>query len=223
LGIGIAELKRRYIALKGEEEEAQKRHAGSILERMNPREKNLLNLQHVKLFEFLGEIEEIFGKDKFPLLVPTAVNVVECTRKPMMKWSTLSYNSMSGDVKEETEWMQKLTQAVCGKGGAVQIRLGIDSHNICVLDVDHDDLVDPLLQANPILSTTLQTFGSKGRTFWFFAKGGSPQEAEDFPRGARGRKPPENRTTDREKPLHFLGHHSGLYDLHPKFNCQLTG
>jgi len=165
--ISVDELKRLYSALQQSKDDFQKRLAKDAFERMSPLDKQRLGVQRIQLYEFLDLMGEIFG-DKFPILIPTAV--FEGKRIPTVKWKSITQNIRGA---ERIEWMQKLEQAVCG-GGCVQIRLGNNSYNLCALDVDHDDLVEPLLQANPILRTTLQTRGSKGRHFWFFAEGDYP-------------------------------------------------
>jgi uncharacterized protein (DUF927 family) len=163
------ELRRLYSRMKQAEEDSQERLANAAFARMTPLDKQRLAVQRIRLFDFLNLIEEVFG-DKFPVLIPTAV--FEGRRIPMMKWKNLTQDVQGA---ERTLWMEKLEQPVCG-GGCVQIRLGISSYNLCALDVDHDDLVEPLLQANPILRTTLQTRGSKGRHIWFYAEGEYPSK-----------------------------------------------
>jgi hypothetical protein len=121
-----------------------------------------------------------------PLFVPTAVNLEEGTRIPTVKWKEL-YQRIHGD--EQIVWMQKLEEAVVRgshvqiRGGCIQVRLGVRSANLCVLDVDCDNLVEPLLLANPILRSTLQTFGSKGRHIWFYCEGEYPKKKKLFVRG----------------------------------------
>src|SRR5208282_3102098 len=132
---------------------------------MSPWDRQRLAVQRAKVYAFLDLMGEIFG-DELPVLVPSAVSVAEHLRVPTVKWTSPDpYNNF---------WLEKLEQAVCCEG-CVQIRLGSHSNNLCCLDVDHNDLVEPFLAANPILHTTLQTFGSKGRHFWFYAEGDYPQ------------------------------------------------
>jgi uncharacterized protein (DUF927 family) len=167
--LSLDELKRLYAANQKSMSDYHERLAEDALNKMSSFDKQRLGVQRIRLYEFLNLMEEIFG-DKLPILIPTAVDVEKGTRIPTVKWTTITQN-IQGEAL--IEWMQKLEQAVCG-GGAVQVRLGSHSYNLCVLDVDHDDLVQPLLQANPILNTTLQTRGSKGRHFWFFTEGDYP-------------------------------------------------
>jgi putative DNA primase/helicase len=167
----IDELRRRYAAAQKSKDEAQKREADAALERMSPRDRQQCALQEIKLFEFFNTMEEIFGKE-LPLFVPANVNLAEGTRIPTVKWGALHQGIRS---EELDTWMEKLETALWNNG-CVQVRLGERSSNLCTLDVDHDSLVEPLLQANPILATTLQTYGSKGRTFWFYAEGDYPRK-----------------------------------------------
>src|SRR6266436_670292 len=169
MSISHDELKRLYAANQQSKNDFHERLANAAWERMSPFDKQRLGVQRIKLYEFLDLMGEIFG-DKLPILIPTAVNLEECTRIPIVKWKSITQNIQG---EERIVWMRKLEQAVCG-GGCVQIRLGSHSYNLCLLDIDHDDLVEPLLQANPILQTTLQTYGSKGRHIWFFAEGDYP-------------------------------------------------
>jgi putative DNA primase/helicase len=186
--LDIAELKRRYCDMRQSQEEAQARHLEDSRERMSPLDRQRFGLQRIELFGFLDSMTEIFGEE-LPFFIPTAVNLEEGTRIPTVKWGSLHQNNLHG--KEETDYLYKLEQAVCGDGGCIQVRLGGCSHNLCVLDVDTDNLVQPLLQANPILHNTLQTFGSKGRSFWFYAEGDYPRKKKRIIRdGTVGRDDP---------------------------------
>jgi hypothetical protein len=55
-------------------------------------------------------------------------------------------------------------------GGNLAALLGKESHHLCVIDFDRDDLIAPFLSLNPAFSATLRTRGSKGAAFWFFAE-----------------------------------------------------
>lgn len=57
----------------------------------------------------------------------------------------------------------------------IGIALGRVSGGLVAIDVDHDDLVAPLMQANPFLNNTLQTHGARGRVFWIRMDGPYPE------------------------------------------------
>jgi len=183
--ISIDELRQRYADIQQSKNDFNKRLADDAWEKMSIRDRQRLALQRMRFSEFLSLMGEIFP-DELPVLVPTTVNVEEGTRIPKMAWKPLSQN-MQGE--QLIVWLQKMEEAVCG-GGCVQVRMGKHSGNLCSLDVDHDDLVQPLLEANPVLQTTLQTRGSKGRTFWFFAEGEYPHKKQRIFRGEQTEKNP---------------------------------
>jgi hypothetical protein len=56
------------------------------------------------------------------------------------------------------------------EGGNLAALLGKESHNLCVIDFDRNDLVEPFLALNPAFASTFRTRGSKGAAFWFFAE-----------------------------------------------------
>jgi len=185
--ISIDELKQRHAAMQQSKEDSDKRLADDEWNRMSIRKRQQLAIQRIRLGEFLNLMGKIFP-DELPVFVPTSVNVggEGSPRVPKMPWKPL-FRNMQGE--QLVVWMHKMEEAVCG-GGCVQVRMGNLSGNLCSLDVDHDDLVQPLLQANPVLSTTLQTRGSKGRTFWFYAEGEYPQKKQRIFRGEQSEKNP---------------------------------
>ena len=58
--------------------------------------------------------------------------------------------------------------------GNIGVVLGNKSGGLVALDVDDDNLVGPLLAANPSLRDTLQTHGARGRVFWLRMAGDYP-------------------------------------------------
>src|ERR1700741_5153373 len=56
------------------------------------------------------------------------------------------------------------------EGGNLAILLGRESSNLCVIDFDRDDLIEPFLALNPAFCATLRTRGSRGAAFWFYAE-----------------------------------------------------
>ena len=185
----IDEFKQRYAAAAAHAQQSKddfnKRLADDSWEKMSIRDRQRLAIQRIKFSEFTNLMEEIFP-DELPVLVPTTVNLEEGTRIPKMAWKPLHKHMADEAI---TVWLEKMQEAVCG-GGCVQVRMGGHSSNLCSLDVDHDDLVEPLLEANPVLQGTLQTRGSKGRTFWFYAEGEYPQKKQRIFQGEQTEKNP---------------------------------
>jgi putative DNA primase/helicase len=130
-------------------------------------------LRQRKFSEFMDWANGIFDKGRLPLFIPGAVDCANQTRIPTVQWKDADRSLM-----EDEYWLQRMADALT-EGGCIQVRLGDRSFHLCVLDVDHDDLVEPLLEANPTLHETLQTRGSKGRHFWFYADHKFPG---DYPR-----------------------------------------
>jgi hypothetical protein len=126
------------------------------------------NRQKDQVNKFLDWVKEIFS-DRMPFLVPSFVEVERKIRKPVVKWRHVHRNSMNEDY-----WLRCLHDALTEEG-CVQVKLGPESFDLCALDVDADELVTPTLDAMPFLANTLQTYGSKGCTFWFFIEGDYPK------------------------------------------------
>ena len=60
------------------------------------------------------------------------------------------------------------------------MRLGSTSGNICTIDVDQDQWVKPLIEANPFLAKTLATRGQRGAQFWLKMPGDFPHRKITF-------------------------------------------
>lgn len=58
----------------------------------------------------------------------------------------------------------------------IGVALGAKSDNLVVIDVDSDVLIEPYLESNPILRTTLCTRGKKGCAFWLRMLGDYPRK-----------------------------------------------
>lgn len=52
------------------------------------------------------------------------------------------------------------------KRGNIGVLLGKASGNLCAIDIDDDDAVQPFLEANPALNATLRTKGNRGQQIW---------------------------------------------------------
>lgn len=72
-----------------------------------------------------------------------------------------------------TDW-QKVTIEKMGdptylaqlETGNIGVLLGSPSDDLCAIDVDDDEAVEPFLTLNPLLRTTLRTHGARGAQFW---------------------------------------------------------
>ena len=78
------------------------------------------------------------------------------------KWGHLTVADMTPD------YLAKLER------GNIGVALGEKSGNLIHWDVDDDNLVHPILSANPFLKATLQTHGARGRGFWLRMSGDYP-------------------------------------------------
>ncbi len=94
----------------------------------------------------------------------------ELQKKPVTSWKCLSQDNWA-----ESDNFCSLVRQIA-MGGNLAIKLGSDSQNLVTVDLDHDDHIEPFLQANPAFRNTLRTFGSKGAQFWFYATDDYPKE-----------------------------------------------
>jgi Bifunctional DNA primase/polymerase, N-terminal len=117
--------------------------------------------------DFLRRFNQLFEKRE-PLLVPCHCG----SRKPRVKWTELTPASLQTDAY----YQQALIDAI-QENGNLAIKVGVDSHHLVMIDLDHDDLVDPFFTLNPeLVEKTLITRGSKGAHVWFYAQGWYPPE-----------------------------------------------
>jgi hypothetical protein len=59
--------------------------------------------------------------------------------------------------------------------GNIGVALGEKSGGLIAIDLDDESLVEPFLTLNPLLRSTLQTHGARGRVFWVRLKGDCPK------------------------------------------------
>ena len=97
----------------------------------------------------------------FPEGLPVLVACHRATKKPVAPWKGLNQDNWA-----EPDNFSLLIWQVA-KGGNLAIKLGSDSENLVTVDLDHDDHIEPFLQANPAFRDTLRTRGSRGAQFWF--------------------------------------------------------
>jgi hypothetical protein len=117
----------------------------------------------------LAELKKAFP-ESFPVFVPC----YRASKKPVAPWKGLN----QGNWAEPDNLLLLARQIVMG--GNLAIKLGSDSNNLVTVDLDHDDHVEPFLQANPAFRNTLRTRGSRGAQFWFYATDDYPQEVRKF-------------------------------------------
>ena len=106
----------------------------------------------------------------FPESLPVFVACHRASKKPVAPWKCLNQDNWA-----EPDNLCLLVRQIV-MGGNLAIKLGSDSHNLVTVDLDHDDHIEPFLQANPAFRNTLRTFGSKGAQFWFYATDDYPKE-----------------------------------------------
>ena len=64
--------------------------------------------------------------------------------------------------------------AACRRGGNIGVLLGPSSGNLCAIDIDTDAEVEPFLELNPKLASTLRTNGASGCQIWIRVVGEYP-------------------------------------------------
>ena len=129
-----------------------------------------------KVDAFWDWARAVFG-EKMPLFIPSVVDTEKHTRQPMVKWRHVDRSLM-----DDPYWRKCMEDALTEdkKDGCIQVKLGVCSFHLCVLDVDADELVEPVLEAMPFLRETLSSLGSKGRHFWFYMEGDYPQHKKQI-------------------------------------------
>jgi len=80
------------------------------------------------------------------------------------KWKHLQLNDMA-----EPSHLAKLAKA-----GNIGVALGTVSNGLVTIDLDQDGYVETFLAANPLLTNTLQTRGSRGCNIWIRCSHGFP-------------------------------------------------
>jgi hypothetical protein len=106
----------------------------------------------------------------FPEGLPVFVACHRASKRPVAPWKGLNEDNWA-----EPDNLRLLARQIV-MGGNLAIKLGRDSDNLVTVDLDHDDHIEPFLQANPAFGNTLRTFGSKGAQFWFYATDDYPKE-----------------------------------------------
>ena len=103
-------------------------------------------------------LQELIGQDV--VLVSVCAN----SKKPKIpNWTQLTSKDMSSP-----KHLHVLRRSNIG------VLLGKASGWLCSIDIDSDELVPELLDANPLLKQTLQSKGQRGQNFWVRIKGEYP-------------------------------------------------
>ena len=101
------------------------------------------------------------------LLGPQAL-LIACrkrTKQPTTKWRHLTIADMS-----DSAHLSRLNRAT-----NIGVVLGSVSGGLCSIDIDDDDMVEPFLQRNPMLTNTLRTRAARGCNFWVRIEGEYPR------------------------------------------------
>jgi hypothetical protein len=106
----------------------------------------------------------------FPDGLPIFVACHRSSKKPVAPWKGLNQDNWA-----EPDNLRLLGRQIA-MGGNLAIKLGSESGNLVTVDLDHNDHIEPFLEANPAFRSTLCTFGSKGGQFWFYATDDYPKE-----------------------------------------------
>ena len=66
---------------------------------------------------------------------------------------------------QESSYQKRLLEAI-RRGGNIGVVLGPASGNLCTIDIDTDDEIEPFLALNPTLANSLRTRGANGCQIW---------------------------------------------------------
>ena len=95
--------------------------------------------------------------------------------------------------------------------GNIGVLVGDPSGGICSIDIDHDDEVEPFLELNPILATTLRSKGKRGCNLWVKMAGEHPKAGKLVTN--EGRAWGEWRSTGNQTVIHGKHPDGGAYHL----------
>ncbi len=110
----------------------------------------------------LNPVDRILGLlgDKTVLLP-----VLSKTKQPNLKnWQNTTLREM-----QDNNYLQHL------QTGNIGVLLGKESDNLCAIDIDDDDSVEPFLELNPRLRSTTRTKGARGVQLWIRCNGEYPK------------------------------------------------
>jgi hypothetical protein len=117
------------------------------------------------------------------------------------------WQKISFEQTRTAQYQQRLRYAL-----GVGVKLGTE--NICTIDVDQDEWVEPLIRAIPKLAGTLRTRGARGAQFWLKMKGDFPHKKITF----KTREQIEQNSKEHVAEFRTDGCQSAIRGLHPKGN-----
>jgi hypothetical protein len=118
-----------------------------------------------ELNSFLSTFDELLaGTD--PLFVPCGL----ASKKAIVKYKQLTHENV------DRYWLDRLYDVGCRGEGNLAVKLGPVSGDLCTIDIDRDELIEPFLEVNWKLRDTLRTKGKKGCQFWFKVDGPYPEK-----------------------------------------------
>jgi len=151
---------------------------------------------------------ELLGNEA--LLVPEVCG----KKKPRLRgWNTLTHEAIADP---SHYYYRALADAVLA-GGNLGVLLGAPSGNLCAVDLDREEAIEPFLRKNPRLEETLRSTGSGvGAQFWVRIRGYyTPPGSQDLRyRASRlevRRRPSESR--DRHLRYRGVARGSEVHDL----------
>jgi hypothetical protein len=100
-----------------------------------------------------------------PLFVPCEL----ASKKPSVNYADLTHDNW------DKFYVKKLYEVAVNEGN-LAVKLGPISGDLCTIDLDRDELIEPFLELNPKLRETLRTKGKKGCQFWFKIDGPYPEK-----------------------------------------------
>lgn len=71
------------------------------------------------------------------------------------------WGELAAEIMQDEDWLARLRSSP-----NIAVRLGANSHDICTIDIDDDDQVEPFLALNPALRESLRTKGARGCNIW---------------------------------------------------------
>jgi hypothetical protein len=113
-----------------------------------------------------AEVQRIVG-ELFALVGENVLFIPEVFRSKRPRLT--GWNKLTHETLDFNYW--KLFRDSIVEGGNLSVLLGPVSGDLVTIDIDRDELVEPLLAVNPLLRDTLCTKGNKGCQFWFRARG----------------------------------------------------
>ena len=176
--------------------ESQKKEAAAETATFKNEPEAILSHPTAEIKEVLAALSQKLGPCVFVPVRPRE-------KTPAIKgWQSLTIETAKTD-----EHLERFTNE-----SNVAVLLGEASRGLCTVDCDTDDSAEEFLQANPKLSTCLQTRGFRGRNFWVRIDGPYPEKSSITKLG--GKEPVGEWRSNR--------HLSIVHGTHPKGDSYRT-